>query len=124
MRSVCDLWHGVAVTSYSRRPDIVHAVRQFLIERAAREARAPLPTYSDVADVYGGIPRGTGPVLNSIRRDCELRSEPDLSVLVVDVRSGLPGLLDGHPVESGDPASVQRWHMELGRVRKFQWPVK
>lgn len=59
-------------------------------------------------------------MLNSIARDCAAQGEPDLSVLVVRSETGLPGMVDGYPVESGDPASLQRWHAELRRVRQFR----
>ena len=82
------------MTRFSRRPNDVAAARQLLIDS---RHRADLPTSGELANVIGGIARGVAPVLNSVARDCHERAEPDLSVLVVDARSGLPGSVGGHP---------------------------
>ena len=108
---------------HSRRPETVTAGRAFLLSVIHRPDQR-LPRYAEFVDCYGGIARGAAPVLNSIARDCAAQGEPDLSVLVVGSGTGLPGMLDGHPVEPESPASIQRWHAELTRVRQFQWPVK
>ena len=69
-------------TPYSRRPEVVAAVRAFLISVRDRPDDL-LPRYGEVAEVYGGIARAVAPVLNSVARDCAQAGEPDLSALVV-----------------------------------------
>ena len=109
-----------AVTGFSRRPEDVAAARQFLVG-IARDSGARLPTYGQVAAVYAGIPRAAGAVLNSISRDCEHAGEPDLTALVVDQRTHLPGTFDGAPVEPGSP-NESRWRQELVGIRTYDWP--
>ena len=104
---------------YSRQPHAIAAVRTFLIE-AASGSMDPLPTYGEVARTYGGIARGVAPVLNSVARECALADEPDLSALVVDASTGVPGSLGGVPVEKG-ATSEARWHVELERIRQYPW---
>ena len=65
----------------------------------ARASGARLPTYGQVAAVDAGVPRAAGAVLNSISRDCEHAGEPDLTALVVDQQTHLPGTFNGAPVE-------------------------
>ena len=111
------------MTRYSRRADHVATGRAFLLSVIKRPDQR-LPRYAEFAGSYGGIARAAAPVLNSIARDCAAQGQPDLSVLVVRSETGLPGMVDGYPVESDNPASVQRWHSELKRVREFRWPEK
>ena len=113
------MWHIAGVAGFSRRPDDVAAARRFLIDAAAN-ASGGLPTYGEVATIYGGIARAVGPVLNSIRRDCDQAGEPDLTALVVDKKTKLPGSFAGRPVEPGTAAEVE-WRAELERIRKHQW---
>jgi hypothetical protein len=105
---------------FSRRPQDVATARQFLIDSRGRPDEQ-LPTYGELAVVIGGIPRGVAPVLNSVARECDQRTEPDLTVLVVDAKSGLPRSFGRTPVVLADD-SEQRWVRELARVRKFHWP--
>lgn len=114
------LWQVGPVTRYSRRPHDVATVRAFLIE-ASQRPHEQLPTYGEVAALYGGIPRGVAPVLNSVALECERNGEPDLSVLVVDADTRLPGHVGGEPVAKGE-LSEQRWLAELERVRKHWGP--
>ena len=107
------------MTGFSRRPQDVDAARRFLISCVARDDEK-LPTYGEVAAVYGGIARAVGPVLNTIARDCETAGEPDVTALVVDKRTGLPGTFLGQPVVAGT-ASEARWHEELTRIRSQSW---
>lgn len=107
------------MTGFSRRPHDVDAARRFLIGCADRDV-TELPTYGEVAAVYGGIARAAGPVLNSVARDCELAREPDLTALVVDKRSRLPGTFQGQPVVTGT-ASEAKWLDELARIRRHGW---
>ena len=109
-----------AVTGFSRRPDDVAVARQFLIG-VARDSDARLPTYGQVAAVYAGIPRAAGAVLNSISRDCVHAGEADLTALVVDQQTHLPGTFNGAPVEPGSP-NESRWKEELVRIRTYDWP--
>jgi len=53
------------MTGFSRRPHDVDAARRFLIGCADRDVKE-LPTYGEVAAVYGGIARAAGPVLDSL----------------------------------------------------------
>lgn len=94
--------------------------RLYLIRVASGDERAPLPTYGDVAASYGGIARAVGPVLNSIARDCEQAGDPDLSALVVDKSTCLPGTFDGQPVEAGSPQEAA-WRAELAKIRRHSW---
>ena len=110
-------------TRYSRRPDDIAAGRAFLLSVVHRPDQE-LHRYAEFAGSYGGIARAAAPVLNSIARDCAAQGQPDLSVLVVRSETALPGMVDGHHVEHENPASIQRWHAELTRVRQFQLPVK
>src|SRR6476469_5266690 len=107
------------MTGFSRRPHDVDAARRFLISCVDRDDEE-LPTYGEVAAAYGGVARAVGPVLNSIARDCELAAEPDLTVLVVDRSTRLPGTFRGQPVVAGD-ASEARWRVEVARVRAHDW---
>lgn len=108
------------MTRLSRRPQDVAAARAFLIAARGR-TNDTLPTYGLLADVYGGIARGAAPVLNSIAQECREQGEPDLSVLVVDAASQLPGSFGGEPVIAGED-SERRWRSELAAVRAFPWP--
>jgi hypothetical protein len=110
------MWHLWAVTRYSRRPQDVATVRAFLIQ-ASQRPLAKLPTYGEVAALYGGIARAVAPVLNSVALECRNNGEPDLSVLVVDAESRLPGNVGGEPVVKGEK-SERLWLEELERVRK------
>jgi hypothetical protein len=107
------------VTGFSRRPQDVAAARVFLIA-AVRRPEPELPTYGEVAAAYGGIARAVGPVLNTIARDCDMASEPDLSALVVDRRTRLPGTFSGEPVEAGS-SNETRWRDELRKIRLHNW---
>jgi hypothetical protein len=97
----------------------VDQVRAYLIGASALPEDR-LPTYGDVAALYGGIARGVAPVLNSIARDCEAAGEPDLTALVVDRDSRRPRSFEGRPVEPGTHVEV-RWRQELARLRKHVW---
>jgi len=108
---------------HSRRPDHITTGRAFLLSVIHRPDQR-LPRYAEFAGSYGGIARGAAPVLNSIARNCATQGEPDLSVLVVRSQTALPGMVDGHPVEPDNPASIQRWHAELTRVRQYHWPAQ
>ena len=107
------------MTGFSRRPEEVDAARQFLIACRSRPDDE-LPTYGEVAASYGGVARAVGPVLNTIWRDCSARGEPDLTVLVVDKSTHLPGTFDGQQVDPGSRAET-RWRDELRKVRQYDW---
>lgn len=107
------------MAGFSRRPHDVDAARRFLISCVDREDHE-LPTYGEVAAAYGGVARAAGPVLNSIARDCERAAEPDLTALVVDGSTRLPGTFRGQPVVAGDASEV-RWRAEVARVRAYDW---
>lgn len=107
-------------TPYSRRPEVVAAVRDFLISVRGRPDDL-LPRYGEVANVYGGIARAVAPVLNSVARDCAQAGEPDLSALVVLSDTGLPGRLNGQVVDPEDPRADSAWRTELQRVRGHDW---
>ncbi len=109
------------MTRYSRRPNDVAAARAFLLTTLDRPDDQ-LPRYGEVAAVIGTVPRAVAPVLNSVYRECEERGEPDLSSLVVMSDSGLPGMLDGQPVDPSHPTVRARWRDELQRVRAYPWP--
>ncbi len=108
-----------SATSFSRQPHAIEAARRFLIQCAGR-GDEDLPTYGELAAQYGGIARAAGPVLNSVRRDCTNAGEPDLSALVVDKRTRLPGTFLGEPVEAGRDSEA-RWRSELERIRSHTW---
>ncbi len=96
-------------------------MRRYLVDVASRVGDdQPLPTYGDVAAVYGGIARAVGPVLNSIARDCDQAGEPDLTALVVDRGTQLPGTFDGRPVAPGS-AQEAAWRTELDKIRRQDW---
>jgi hypothetical protein len=107
------------VDRFSRQPAVIAQVREDLVKSAALPEEQ-LPTYGDVAALYGGIARGVAPVLNSIARDSEIAGEPDLSALVVDSATGRPGSFEGHPVEAGSDAE-RRWRQELAKIRAHSW---
>jgi hypothetical protein len=107
------------MTGFSRRPHDVDATKRFLIACAERDEKE-VPTYGEVAALYGGIARAAGPVLNSLARDCEIAGEPDLTALVVDKGTGLPGTFRGNPVVAGS-SSQGRWREELARIRAHGW---
>lgn len=107
-------------TPYSRRPEVVAAVREFLISARDRPDDQ-MPRYGEVAAVYGGIARAVAPVLNSVARDCADAGEPDLSALVVLADSGLPGRLNGEFLESTDPGALAALRHELRRIRRHEW---
>lgn len=107
------------MTGFSRRPQDVDAARDFLIACVDRDD-AELPTYGELAASYGGIARAAGPVLNSVARDCAAADEPDLSAMVVDRGTRLPGTFRGEPVFAGE-ASEARWRDELARIRAHMW---
>ena len=107
------------MTGFSRRPHDVDAARRFLVS-CVHLNDDQLPTYGDVSAAYGGIARAAGPVLNSIARDCQMATVPDLTALVVDKRTRLPGTFRGRPVIAGD-ASEARWRAELARIRTHTW---
>jgi hypothetical protein len=107
------------MTGFSRRSKDVDVARRFLISCVDRDDQE-LPTYGEVAAAYGGIARAAGPVLNSIAQDCEMAAEPDLTVLVVDRSTRLPGTFRGQPVVAGD-TSEANWRAEVARVRAHDW---
>ena len=107
-------------TRYSRRPEDVAAARAFLLTTLDRPDDQ-LPRYGEVAAAIGGIARAVAPVLNSVARQCEERGEPDLSAVVVLSGTGLPGMLDGRPVDPGGPRARTSWQSELGRIRAYPW---
>ena len=107
------------MTGFSRRPQDVNAARRFLVSCVTRDDEK-LPTYGEVAAVYGGIARAVGPVLNTIARDCEVAGEPDLTALVVDKSTRLPGAFSSQPVIAGT-AHEARWRHELARIRSHAW---
>lgn len=107
------------MAGFSRRPQDVDAARRFLISCVDRDDEE-LPTYGEVAAAYGGVARAAGPVLNSIARDCKRAAEPDLTVLVVDRSTRLPGTFCGQPVIAGDTSEV-KWRVEVARVRAYDW---
>ncbi len=106
-------------TGFSRQPHAIEAARTFLI-KCADQRNGDLPTYGEVAAEYGGVARGVGPVLNSVRRDCGAAGEPDLSALVVDKATGLPGSFEDDVVVAGEP-NERRWREELQRIRSHRW---
>ncbi len=110
---------GGEVTGYSHKPTVVNAARRFLVGCVDRPDET-LPTYGEVAESYGGIARGVGPVLNSIRRECDAAGAPDLTALVVDKASRLPGTFKGSLVTPGSPDEA-RWRDELSRIRGHDW---
>ena len=107
------------MTGYSRKPTVVNAARRFLVGCVDLPDER-LPTYGDVAESYGGIARAVGPVLNSIRRECDADDAPDLTALVVDKATRLPGTFRGDPVPAGSATEAQ-WRDELARVRRHDW---
>ena len=107
-------------TPYSRQPEVVAAVRDFLISVRGRPDDL-LPRYGEVADVYGGIARAVAPVLNSVARDCAVAGEPDLSAPVVLESAGFAGRLNGVVVEPQDPRAQTAWLAELCRHRSSEW---
>ena len=107
------------MSRFSRRPQDVDSARRFLISCVDRDDR-DLPTYGEAATAYGGIARGVGTVLNSIARDCKAAQKPDLTALVIDKGTRLPGAYLGKPVIAGT-ASEAAWHDELARIRRHAW---
>ena len=107
------------MTGYSNRPHDVSTARGFLIG-AAHRVPPDLPTYGEMAATYSGIARAAGPVLNSIKRACDSAGEPDLSALVVDRTTGLPGRFRGQRVEARE-VNEARWLDELQRIRNWDW---
>ena len=87
-------------TPYSRRPEVVAAVRDFLISVRGRQDDL-LPRYGEVADVYGGIARAVAPVFDSLAKDCAQAGEPDLLAVVVLSKTGLPGRLNSGLLNPG-----------------------
>jgi hypothetical protein len=51
------------------------SARAFLIGAASRDCH-DLPTYGETAAAYGGVARAAGPVLDSIKPDCDQAGEP------------------------------------------------
>ena len=94
--------------------------RASILIGAAQRVPPNLPTYGEMAATYGGIARGAGPVLNSIKRGCDTAREPDLSALVVDLATGLPGMFRGQPVDAHEETDA-RWRDELQRIRNWDW---
>ena len=107
-------------TPNSRQPQVVAAVRDFLISIRGRPDDL-LPRYGEVADVYGGIARAVAPALNSVARDCAAAVEPDLSALVVLADTGLPGRLNGALLDPQSPGARTAWLAELQRIRTYAW---
>jgi hypothetical protein len=108
-------------TPMSQQPEVVAAVRAFLIRQRHR-SDARMPRYAEVAAVYGGTARAVAPVLNTIAEDCARAGEPDLSALVVLVGTGLPGKLNGEVVDPADTGAKRAWMDELTRIRRHSWP--
>lgn len=97
----------------------VLALRYFLLG-ALRRDDVHLPTYTELARLFGGIPQGQGRLLNALAEECEGRGEPDLTCLVVGANR-LPSKFEGQPVERGSDAE-QRWRTALTALRSFDWP--
>lgn len=94
-------------TPYSRRPEVVAAVPEFLVSVRDRPDDQ-MPRHGEVAVVYGGIARAVAPVLNSVARDCGDAGEPDLSALVVLADSGPPGRQDASMASCSSPQILER----------------
>jgi hypothetical protein len=94
------------------------AVRCFLLG-ALRRADSTLPTYGDLAKLFGGAPNGQGPLLERVAQQCAERDEPDLTVLVVN-RSGLSRKFEGLEVQP-DTSAVDRWRAAVKAAREFSW---
>ncbi len=102
------------------------AVRAFLLG-ALRALKADdpdlpkhLPTYGDLARYFGGSNQGQQAVLNRLAKQCGERAEPDLTVLVVNVK-GHPSLFQGQLwTAEQQPA----WHKELWEVQGHDWSNK
>ena len=56
-------------------------------------------------------------------RDCEHAGEPDLTALVIDQQTHLPGSFNEAPVEPGS-LNESRWKDELVRIRTYDWPLE
>lgn len=94
------------------------AVRCFLLGALPRE-QSELPTYGDLAKLFGGVPNGQGPLLERLANQCAERREPDLTVLVVN-KNGLPSRFERRNFDR-DPQTVKRWRAAVRRAQKFPW---
>jgi hypothetical protein len=71
------------VTKAGRGEDPVTVARRFLI-RAVSRGHGSLPTYGELAAVYGDAPTVLSPLLQAVASDCAKRGEPDLTALLVN----------------------------------------
>lgn len=95
-------------------------VRRFLVDCRSRNDDA-LPTYGEVAAVCGRAPNGLGQLLEFIYRDCLDHDEPDLTSLVVNQQTRLPGKFKGRYAVDGQ-VDTAGWQAMLARIREYDWP--
>lgn len=117
-----DAWHaGHSVCMVTARlvADAID-VRRFLLGCLDRPTDS-LPTYKEVGAVCGRVPPGLGQLLDFIYDDCRAHGEPDLTALVVNQRTRLPGKFGGRYAVD-EQMDSRAWWDELRRVRSYSWP--
>src|SRR3712207_2409458 len=90
-------------------------VREFLVA-VVSGAEDHLPTYGEVAAAVGCPPMSLGRLLDEVLADCKRRNEPDLTAIVVNARSRLPGKFKGMRTDL-QPPDVASWRQEVQKVR-------
>jgi hypothetical protein len=95
-------------------------VRRLLVASRDRPVDA-LPTYGEVAGVCGRAPNGLGELLEYIYRDCLDHDEPDLTAMVINKQTRMPGKFGGRYAVSGQ-MDTEAWLSMLERIRTYDWP--
>ena len=76
-------------------------------------------TFGWVVDRIGGLtPVGLGPYLDRVFAYCESRSLPDLTILVVNETTGLPGKYTGDPNAKREAVFAESWFAQVPPVRE------
>lgn len=95
------------------------ALRRFLL-RVVQEEGGRLVTYGEVGRAIDHPPNFLTPYLDEVARDCRSKDQPDLTMLVVSARRGVPSKFRWRLVENGD-IDREDWMREVQRVRQERW---
>jgi hypothetical protein len=95
------------------------ALRQFLVG-VVRDEGGRLVTYGEVGQAINHPPNFLTPYLDEVAIDCESKGKPDLTMLVVSAKHGVPSTFRWRPVDNGE-IDREDWMREVQRVRHEHW---
>jgi hypothetical protein len=95
------------------------ALRDLLVA-VVRDEDGRLVTYGEVGHAIGHPPNFLTPYLDEVARECESKGQPDLTMLVVSAKSGVPSKFRWRLVENGE-IDREDWMRQVERVRRERW---